>query len=139
MRPMSITPKTDVPVLPCPAHVANSGEDRRGAVPGDYSREGPAEAGRRPEGEAYQADRAFHAMLARLSGGISPVALLLAYTDWLSHLATSPQRQIEISQEALMDARRVFEAAQHFFSPGQRPWTLVKPQAQDKRFGRPEW
>ncbi len=37
--------------------------------------------------ETYQADRALHAMLARLSGGISPAALLLAYTDWLSHLA----------------------------------------------------
>ena len=139
MRPMSITPKTNVPVLLCSAHAANSGGDRRGAASGDHSREGPAEARRWPEGEAYHADRAFHAMLARLSGGISPVALLLAYTDWLSHLATSPQRQIEISQEALTDAKRFVEAAQHFFSPGQGPWSLVKPQAQDKRFGRPEW
>ena len=56
--------------------------------------------------ETYQADRALHAMLARLSGGISPAALLLAYTDWLSHLASSPQRQIEIAQEALVDTKR---------------------------------
>ena len=89
--------------------------------------------------ETYQADRALHAMLARLSGGISPAALLLAYTDWLSHLASSPQRQIEIAQEALVDTKRFFEAAQRFFSPGQGPWSLIKPQPQDKRFGRPEW
>ena len=71
------------------------------------------------DAETYQADRALHAMLARLTGGISPAALLLAYTDWLSHLAASPQRQIEIAQEALVDTRRFCEAAQHFFSPGQ--------------------
>ena len=64
----------------------------------------------------------FHAALARLSGGISPIALLLAYTDWLSHLEASPQRQLEISQEAVRDGKRVFETAQHFFSPQQGPW-----------------
>ena len=64
-----------------------------------------AEPRRPPQEEAHQADRAFHAMLARLTGGISPVALLLAYTDWLSHLASSPQRQIEISQAAVRDAK----------------------------------
>ena len=68
--------------------------------------------------ETYHADRALHAMLAHLTGGISPAALLLAYTDWLSHLASSPQRRMEIAQEA---------------------WSLIKPQPQDKRFGRPEW
>jgi polyhydroxyalkanoate synthase len=91
------------------------------------------------EGEARQADRAFHATLARLTGGISPVALLLAYTDWLSHLAASPQRQVEISQEAIQDARRLFESAQQYFKPDQGPWSLIKPQPQDRRFARPEW
>jgi polyhydroxyalkanoate synthase len=91
------------------------------------------------EGEARQADRAFHAMLARLTGGISPVALLLAYTDGLSHLAASPQRQIEISQEAVQDAKRLIESAQQYLKPDQGPWSLIKPQPQDRRFARPEW
>src|SRR6202171_1301812 len=91
------------------------------------------------EGEVRQADRAFHAMLARLTGGISPVALLLAYTDWLSHLAASPQRQLEISQEAVRDAKRLLEASLHFFAAAHGPWSLIKPQAQDRSFARPEW
>lgn len=90
-------------------------------------------------GESEPADRAFHAALAQFSGGISPVALLLAYTDWLSHLAASPQRQLEISQEAVCDGKRFFDAAQHFFTAGQGPWSLIKPQAQDRRFTQPEW
>jgi polyhydroxyalkanoate synthase subunit PhaC len=98
-----------------------------------------AERHQQQEGEVRQADRAFHAMLARLTGGISPVALLLAYTDWFSHLAASPQRQVEISQEAVQDAKRLLESAQHSFKPDQGPWSLIKPQSQDRRFARPEW
>jgi hypothetical protein len=49
--------------------------------------------------EAGQVDRAFHATLARLTGGISPVARSLAYFDWASHLAAAPQRRMEIAQD----------------------------------------
>jgi polyhydroxyalkanoate synthase len=104
----------------------------------DVARDVPATAVQpreQAEGEVRQADRAFHAMLARLTGGIPPVTLLLAYTDWLSHLAASPQGQVEISQ----DARRLFESARHYFKPDQGPWSLIKPQPQDRRFDRPEW
>ena len=90
-------------------------------------------------GESESVDRAVHAALAQFSGGISPVALSLAYIDWLSHLATSPQRQLEISQEAVCNGRRFFDAAGHFFSAGGGPWSLIKPQAQDRRFSLPEW
>ena len=95
----------------------------------------PERSSRRP----FEADRAFHAMLARLTGGISPVALSLAYIDWASHLAAAPQRQMEIAQEALRSAANFFETALHYSSPGQGPWSLIKPQPQDRRFAKPEW
>jgi polyhydroxyalkanoate synthase len=137
MQQKSPLPTAEVAVLPIRTTVSGHGEDRQ-PVPPIEPQVSPQTEG--AEGvETYQADRALHAMLARLSGGISPAALLLAYTDWLSHLASSPQRRIEIAQEALIDTKRFFEAAQRFFSPGQGPWSLIKPQAQDKRFGRPEW
>lgn len=137
MHQKSTLPMAEVSVLPVRARVADQGEDRQPAPPIAPQAPPPAEGA---EGaETHQADRVLHAMLARLSGGISPAALLLAYSDWLLHLASSPERQIEIAQEALVDARRFAEAAQHFFSPGQGPWSLIKPQPQDKRFGRPEW
>ncbi|NRR29421.1 polyhydroxyalkanoic acid synthase [Oxalobacteraceae bacterium] len=34
--------------------------------------------------------------MGRLSGGISPIAMTLAYTDWLLHLAVSPGKQLEL-------------------------------------------
>ena len=79
---------------------------------------------------SHPADRTFHAALARFSGGISPIALLLAYTDWLSHLAASPQRQLEISQEAVLDAQAASSKLRGISSrPDQGPWSLIKPQA----------
>ena len=137
MHRKSALPTAEGSVLPIRAIDVEHGEERQPVPPIEPQLSPQAQGA---EGvETYQADRALHAMLARLSGGISPAALLLAYTDWLSHLAASPQRQIEIAQEALVDTKRFSEASQRFFTPGQGPWSLIKPQPQDKRFGRPEW
>ena len=137
MHQKSTLPTAEVTGLPVRPRVAVQGEARQPAAAIEPQVSALTEGAE--DAETYQADRALHAMLARLSGGISPAALLLAYTDWLSHLAASPQRQIEIAQEALVDTKRFCDAAQRFFSPGQGPWSLIKPQPQDKRFGRPEW
>ena len=128
MHRKSPLPAAEVTVLPLHPNAAGQA-DRPPAVPIEPSVSPRTEGA---EGvETYQADRALHAMLARLSGGISPAALLLAYTDWLSHLASSPQRRIEIAQEAVVDPKRFCDTAQRFFSPGQGPWSLIKPQPQD--------
>jgi polyhydroxyalkanoate synthase len=123
-------------ILPLHQQAAPEGEGRRAELAEPQVPASPATA----DGtETYHADRAVHAMLARLTGGISPAALMLAYADWLLHLGVSPQRQIEIGHAALIDAKRIVDAAQRFFAPGQGPWSLIKPQPQDRRFGRPEW
>jgi len=137
MPTKSTLPAAEVAVPPIDGTAAGHGTDLKAVVPAEpqisFQAEGPEDV------ETDRADRMLHAMLARLSGGISPTALLLAYTDWLSHLAASPQRRLEIAQEGLIDSKRFLEAAQRFFSPGQGPWSLIKPQPQDKRFGRAEW
>jgi polyhydroxyalkanoate synthase subunit PhaC len=135
----STLPRAKGQSLPGLAHAAGYDEDR-GAIASAES--GAAQAsgtrqGQRPE--VHQADRALHGLLARFTGGISPVALSLAYIDWASHLAAAPQRQMEISQDALRSGRQFFEAALHWFSLKQGPWSLIKPQPQDRRFGGPEW
>ncbi len=86
-------PQAEAPRLPCPAHAPGYGEDGRAVASG----RAPAKLAPEAQLETDQADRAFHAMLARLTGGISPVALSLAYIDWASHLASAPQRQMDFS------------------------------------------
>ncbi|WP_420133456.1 PHA/PHB synthase family protein [Rhodopseudomonas sp.] len=84
---------------------------------------------------AVDSDRALHATLAPLTGGLSPTALSLAYADWLSHLFWSPARRRELAHDALRRASRVTEAA---LFPSA-PWSLIAPQPQDRRFSAPEW
>jgi polyhydroxyalkanoate synthase subunit PhaC len=135
LQSTSTVPRAEAPRLPCPAHAPGYGEKSRAVAPC-----APAPGtGEVPQPETDAADRAFHAMLARLTGGISPVALSLAFIDWASHLASAPQRQMQITQDALQDGRQLFETALHYFSSSQGPWSLIKPQPQDRRFARPEW
>ena len=128
MRVNSTMPKRVASSLPVPARA-----DVQGSPP-EAVRIDP-----RRTDEPNSADRVFHAALARLSGGLSPIALSLAYTDWFSHLAASPQRQLEIWQDAARDGARLFQAGQHLLAAGQEPWSLIRPQAPDRRFAQPAW
>ena len=85
---------------------------------------------------ADAADRMFHAALARLTGGISPAALWLAYTDWLIHLSAAPARRLEIAQAASQAAGRFAEAATRSIAT---PWASIKPPPQDQRFAGAGW
>ncbi|MBR0774475.1 polyhydroxyalkanoic acid synthase [Bradyrhizobium diazoefficiens] len=87
----------------------------------------------------YPLDRGFHAALARFTGGISPVALSLAWLDWSAHLAAAPQRQMEIARNVLRDTGSILEASAHAVSPEQKPWSVIKPQGWDRRFKEPQW
>jgi polyhydroxyalkanoate synthase subunit PhaC len=135
MSSTSTVPKAEAPRLPCPAHAPGFAESR-GAV---VAAEPPEPASTAQQPETYQADRALHALAARLTSGISPVALSLAFIDWASHLAAAPQRRMEIAQEGMRDAAGFLETSLHYFSPGQGPWSLIKPKPQDRRFAAPEW
>jgi polyhydroxyalkanoate synthase len=107
-------------------------------VPTDPAAEQPA-----PEQAAADAaasrfdnsDRLLHAALARLTGGIAPAALLLAYSDWLIHLAAAPARRLEIGAAALQAAERCAAAARD----AATPWASIKPQPQDQRFAGADW
>jgi poly[(R)-3-hydroxyalkanoate] polymerase subunit PhaC len=83
-------------------------------------------------------DRSAHAEIARLTGGLSPAALVLAFVDWGVHLATSPGKQLSLGSEIMEDVSRLFEIATHF-TPAFQPWSLIKPQPNDHRFSDPDW
>jgi polyhydroxyalkanoate synthase len=130
----------DAVVSPGPrqANATGFGKDEGIIVPRE-SRPGlPPETGQSEPADAYRFDRALHAMVAGLTGGISPVALSLAYIDWAAHLAAAPQRQLAIARDGLQGAGELFLLARHCLSSGQ-PWALIKPQPQDRRFAEPEW
>jgi polyhydroxyalkanoate synthase len=76
-------------------------------------------------------DRIFHAGEARLTSGLSPVGLWLAYADWALNLANAPFRRAELAGTAIKQGRRMLEAA-----AGRH---VVDPQPKDHRFRDPAW
>ncbi len=83
-------------------------------------------------------DRLTHAVQGRFTMALSPASLLLAYLDWLVHLANSPGKVGELAQNAAAKAlpllRYALTAAQGRTDPDP-----FAPLAQDSRFASPEW
>jgi polyhydroxyalkanoate synthase len=47
-------------------------------------------------------DNEFKAALSRAFNGMSPIEISLAYLDWLSHLAISPGKQLQLAQDLVL-------------------------------------
>jgi polyhydroxyalkanoate synthase len=65
------------------------------------------------------------ARMARLTGGVSPIALTLAFQDWLMHLASAPGKCADLTLRWL-----------GALSPFAEP---VAPGPDDRRFAQPAW
>jgi polyhydroxyalkanoate synthase len=89
-----------------------------------------------PPFEPY--DRALHALLARVTGGLSPAAIGAAYLDWAVHLLASPGKQAELGQKAARKMSRLSTYLAHC-AMGERDASCIEPLPQDKRFANEAW
>jgi polyhydroxyalkanoate synthase len=85
----------------------------------------------RPTTRFVDLDRAWHAKQARLTSGLSPAALWLAFADWGLHLANAPFRRVDLATDALHQYGRWLDAVL-----GQR---MIEPSPGDHRFASPAW
>src|SRR6218665_2904992 len=83
-------------------------------------------------------DALAHAAVARLTGSLSPTALLLAWQDWSAHLAGSPGKQAELAQLGLEQAKALARFFQDRLAAGPQR-ADVAPPALDRRFTDPAW
>ena len=87
---------------------------------------------------ALAIDRAYKANLARLTSGISPAGLASLYFRWMSHLAVSPGKHMELLEKAFRKwARFATYAGQVTVDPNTPP--CIEPLAQDHRFDGDAW
>ncbi len=83
-------------------------------------------------------DRLLRASMGRFSLGLSPVALSLAYLDWVLHLAMSPGFQLELAQKTSRKAAQLAVYARRaLMDADTEPY--VQPLPGDRRFVEPEW
>src|ERR1700722_16889036 len=64
-----------------------------------------------PRGPFRDLDRATAAALAHMTGGLSPAALWLAYSDWAMHFGAAPGKQLELALDVWQDWARLFGKA----------------------------
>ena len=87
---------------------------------------------------ARHTDQLARALLARWTLGVSPVAIGLAFGDWLMHMASSPGKQVELvrklSRKSLRYAWFIWMLAQGHECPA-----CIEPLPGDRRFRDPAW
>ena len=87
-------------------------------------------------------DRLIHAAEGKMTAGISPTSMLLAYMDWAIHLANSPGKQGELVKKAIKKNSRflsyVVKRLAHL-GPESEGECCIKPLPQDKRFSSEGW
>lgn len=83
-------------------------------------------------------DRAARAAVARLSGGVSPFALVETWSDWALHLARAPGRQLELMERARDNAVKLAGHATET-ALGAAADAPFKPGPHDHRFTHPGW
>jgi len=84
-------------------------------------------------------DRSSHAALARMTGGLAPMGMSEAFTDWAVHLATSPGKNVQLAGKAWRKWTRFAEFAGHTILDGNADTARIEPLPQDRRFADPEW
>lgn len=81
---------------------------------------------------AADMDREFRTLLARLSGGSSPLDLGLATMDWMSHLAISPGSRLRLAQSFLRKLRDlgIYSMESLFSSDAKGPASQIERRMQ---------
>jgi polyhydroxyalkanoate synthase len=131
-------PMPIVPSVAVPSALASAAEFFRKAsaipFPGAAQEDNETESG-----ASELLDRATRAFLARLTGGVSPGALIEAYADWLMHLAVLPGKQASLVQKAVRKASRLSRFAMSCAVAGGQPEACIDPLPQDHRFAHEGW
>src|SRR5208337_1094882 len=83
-------------------------------------------------------DHIVHTNIARLTGGLSPMALALATLDWGMHLAVSPGRQSDLALSALAKQAALLPKAP-LSAAESGDGRVVEQRARDPRFRAEEW
>jgi len=86
-------------------------------------------------------DRSLHAAVSRVTAGLSPAALLEAYFDWATHLASAPGKQLQLVEKAMRKAVRLAHyASKQCLVEKQAPGAAcIEPLPQDRRFADEAW
>lgn len=91
-----------------------------------------------PPSDDAMFDHILHAQMAKLTGGMSPIALALAGLDWSAHLMISPAKMQQLNQSLLSKAAQISSYAMQAALGGVTQ-PLITPPPADHRFISEGW
>lgn len=83
-------------------------------------------------------DRIASALLARITGGISPTAIATAWFDWITHISLAPGKRLALSEKAVQDASRLLHRSMEMVANKSHD-PLITPDEGDHRFDDEDW
>jgi polyhydroxyalkanoate synthase len=83
-------------------------------------------------------NRAVHALLGRLTSGVSPVSIIQAYGDWAWHPGISPRKQAWLAMKAGRKAARLWAFLPDAMG-GDDCRLCIEPLPHDHRFDDEQW
>jgi len=90
-----------------------------------------------PQGVAI--DRLVHALGAKQTGGLSPIALWLAMADWAVHLMFSPGKQLDLAETWARSILQLQHYALSCAMSGGATSPCIEPAPADRRFTAVGW
>ena len=124
------------PNLPVPIDAARAATGAAKPIPGALSADRDSLA---LTAFPSMVDRAVHATLARMTGGLSPMAMAEAYGSWMAHVAFSPGKQMQLAQKAARKYWRFAGYLSRALREGEDAEPCIEPLPQDRRFRDPAW
>ena len=112
-----------------PAKQVGKGSAKKAALPAPV---------RPANGRSRRLDRAAAAALARLTLGVSPHAVIEAWTDWALHLARAPGRQAALAERAAGNALKLLRFGAEALA-GRETDPPFAPRAYDRRWQHEGW
>jgi len=79
-----------------------------------------------------------HASLGKLTGGVSPIAIMQAFSDWTWHLSISPGKQAELIEEMGHEIGRLWGFLPRSTDDANCP-PCIEPLPDDNRFEGEAW
>ena len=97
----------------------------------------PSQQARQHEPHRHEnLDRTSGAMVAKMTGGVSPHAFIEAWSDWALHIARAPGRQLELVEHAQENLAKLMKQAINSNSDVPPAFT---PKPYDHRFKHQSW
>jgi polyhydroxyalkanoate synthase len=84
-------------------------------------------------------DKTLHAAMSKLTLGLSPSALMAAYTDWAVHLASSPGKQAQLLEQSTRKSAQLAGYLGDCTTKQGQNDACIEPLSFDKRFSDPAW